>query len=80
MARKTISALAIGAVLALASPALANSNNALVSGTATKTATNPDQRYCFKTEATGTRILKTVCMTSAAWAAEGVDVSRYTKR
>lgn len=32
------------------------------------------KRYCYKTEATGTRISKRVCRTRDEWKAEGVTV------
>ena len=34
---------------------------------------SPNARYCFRTEITGSMILKTVCKTRSDWNASGVD-------
>lgn len=37
---------------------------------------SPNARYCFRTETTGSRILKTICKTRGEWEARGVDLDR----
>lgn len=70
----TGSALAFGALLVLATPAMAKEPTGTAGAAATtEAAPATNTKYCFNTETTGSRMKTKVCKTRDQWLAEGVD-------
>ena len=59
---------------------VAGANAQPANPTAAANAQPESTKYCAETAATGSRILKTVCLTKKEWALQGVDIEAEAKR
>ena len=80
LAAAALSGLAILAQPAIASKTGSNSTAAATSTAAANSTGSTRQRaaektYCADTEATGTRMLKRICLTERQWEDAGVDIT-----